>query len=127
MRTEGDFLVDVLTRLHQATVDYMLAGSMASNYWGIPRTTHDLYFVVVLAPHQVASFAAAFRSGMFIQEDSVRSALDPPHQFNVLDEQSALRPTFGCSEMTLSNRWLFSVAFRWNYLASPLGSRRPRT
>jgi len=79
----------VLTRLHQATVDYMLANSMASNYWGIPRTTHDLDFVVVLAPHQVASFAAAFQSGMFIQEDSVRSALDPPHQINALDEQSA--------------------------------------
>ena len=24
----------------------MLPGSMASNYWGIPRTTHDLDFVL---------------------------------------------------------------------------------
>lgn len=94
MRTEGDFLVDVLQRLHQAEVDYMLAGSMASNYWGIPRTTHDLDFVIVLQPHQVAPFAAAFRTGLLIQEESVRSALAPRHQFNVLDEQSALKADF---------------------------------
>jgi len=94
MRTEGDFLIDVLARLGQTGIDYMLAGSMASNYWGIPRTTHDLDFVVVLEPHQVEQFVAAFRSGLFIQEISVRSVFQPPYQFNVLDEQSALKADF---------------------------------
>ena len=40
MRSEREFLVDVLGRLGTAGVDYMLTGSMAGNYWGIPRTTH---------------------------------------------------------------------------------------
>jgi hypothetical protein len=84
MRTEGEFLIDVLHRLDQAQLDYMLTGSMASNYWGIPRTTHDLDFVIV----------AAFCSGLFIQEASVHSAFQPPYQFNVLDEQSALKADF---------------------------------
>lgn len=94
MRTEGDFLIDVLGRLGKAGIEYMLAGSMASNYWGIPRTTHDLDFVVVLEPRQVEQVVAAFRSGLFIQEISVRSAFQPPYQFNVLDEQSALKADF---------------------------------
>ena len=48
MRSESQFLVDVLGRLKAAGVDSMLTGSMASNYWGIPRTTHDLDFVLVV-------------------------------------------------------------------------------
>ena len=94
MRLESEFLVDVLGRLNQVRVDYMLTGSMASNYWGIPRTTHDLDFVVVLEPGQVDQLAESFSEGLFVQADSVRSALRPPHQFNILDEQSALKANF---------------------------------
>jgi len=34
--TEKDLLADCLRRLNQTGVPYMLTGSMASNYWGIP-------------------------------------------------------------------------------------------
>jgi hypothetical protein len=94
MRSEGQFLVDVLGRLRTAGVDYMLAGSMASNYWGIPRTTHDLDFVLVMTPDQVNALVSVFEAGFFIQAESVRSAFRPPFQFNVLDEQSALKADF---------------------------------
>ena len=94
MRTESEFLVDVLGRLDRAGIDYMLTGSMASNYWGIPRTTHDLDFVLVMNFDQVGDLVAVFESGFFIQAESVRSAFRPPHQFNVLDEQSALKADF---------------------------------
>jgi hypothetical protein len=94
MRSESEFLVDVLGRLDRAAVDYMLTGSMASNYWGIPRTTHDLDFVLVLRPDMVDALVSAFEPGFFIQPESVRSAFRPPFQFNVLDEQSALKADF---------------------------------
>lgn len=94
MRSESEFLVDVLARLNAAGVEYMLTGSMASNYWGIPRTTHDLDFVLVMKPDQIDRLVAAFDRGFFIQPESVRSAFRPPFQFNVLDEQSALKADF---------------------------------
>lgn len=72
----------------------MLTGSMASNYWGIPRTTHDLDFVLVLDSADIERFVSAFEPGFFIQKQSVRKAIHPPHQFNVLDEQSALKADF---------------------------------
>lgn len=94
MRTEQELLVDCLQRLNGAHLDYMLTGSMASNFWGIPRTTHDLDFVVHLLPQQVSSVIAAFAQDFFIQEASVRSAFHPPHQFNALDNHSALKVDF---------------------------------
>jgi hypothetical protein len=47
---------------------------MASNFWGIPRTTHDLGFVLVLQPAGVESLAAACGDGVFVQIDSIRRA-----------------------------------------------------
>jgi hypothetical protein len=38
---ERELLVDCLRGLNRSEVIYYLTGSMASNYWGIPRTTHD--------------------------------------------------------------------------------------
>ena len=48
--TERELLIDCLQRLNRAELDYMLTGSMVSNYWGIPRSTHDLDFVIQLPP-----------------------------------------------------------------------------
>src|SRR5579872_4286143 len=92
--TEKELLVDCLRRLNRAGVAYMLSGSMASNYWGIPRTTHDLDFVVQLRPEDIPALVQAFDGDYFIQESSVRGALQPPHQFNAIDQRSALKVDF---------------------------------
>lgn len=42
---EQELLLDCVRGLNRGQVAYMLTGSMASNAWGIPRTTHDLDFV----------------------------------------------------------------------------------
>lgn len=92
--TEQELLVDCLRRLNRAEVTYYLTGSMASNYWGIPRTTHDLDFVIQLPPSATGKIIAAFSPDYFIDEASVRAAYQPPYQFNALDTRSALKVDF---------------------------------
>lgn len=94
MRTERELLVDGLERLNRLGRPYMLVGSMASNFWGIPRSTHDLDFVLGLTPGDVHALAEAFCEGFFLQPDSIRRAFDPPYQFNAIDERSALKVDF---------------------------------
>jgi hypothetical protein len=94
MRGEKELLMDCLDRLNRSGISYMLTGSMASNYWGIPRTTHDLDFVLVMQPTDAARLVDAFRDGFFLQTESVRAAFQPPHQFNAIDESSALKVDF---------------------------------
>jgi hypothetical protein len=57
---ERELLVDCLRRLNRSGVTYYLTGSMASNYWGIPRTTHDLDFVIQLPPSAVPRIVHEF-------------------------------------------------------------------
>lgn len=94
MRTEKQLLIDCLERLERSGVEYMLTGSMASNVWGIPRTTHDIDIVIQMDPSLVTGFVEIFREGFFIQPESVRSAFQPPYQFNIIDNQSSLKVDF---------------------------------
>jgi len=92
--TEQELLVDCLTRLNSAEIQYMVTGSMASNFWGIPRSTHDLDFVVQIPPSSVSKFVKAFASDFYLDEQSIRDAYNPPYQFNAIDERSALKVDF---------------------------------
>ncbi|MEM6468431.1 MAG: hypothetical protein AAF802_02595 [Planctomycetota bacterium] len=92
--TEEELLVDCLRRLEGSGIDYMLVGSMAGNYWGVPRSTHDIDFVIEYGADQVSDIVAAFEEDFFIQQVSVESGLRPPHQFNALDNRSALKVDF---------------------------------
>jgi hypothetical protein len=92
--TEQELLVDCLRRLNGAEITYYLTGSMASNYWGIPRTTHDLDFVIQLPPSAVSKIVSAFSPEYFVDEAAVRAAYRPPHQFNAIDTRSALKVDF---------------------------------
>jgi hypothetical protein len=91
---ERELLVDCLRRLNRSGATYYLTGSMASNYWGIPRTTHDLDFVIQLPPSAVPALVQAFTGDFHLDEAAVRAAYQPPHQFNAIDTRSALKVDF---------------------------------
>ena len=92
--TERELLVDCLRRLNQLQIQYMLTGSMASNFWGIPRTTHDIDLVVTFEEERVAAIAAAFDGDFALEEASVRGGAHPPYMFNAIDRRSALKVDF---------------------------------
>jgi hypothetical protein len=91
---EQELLIDCLNRLNKTGIAYMVTGSMASNYWGIPRTTHDLDFAIQLPPSAVPQIVAASQGDFFIDERAVRAAYAPPFQFNAIDERSSLKVDF---------------------------------
>jgi hypothetical protein len=92
--TEQELAIDAVRRLNRAGIAYLLTGSMASNYWGIPRTTHDLDFVVRLPLRSIPSLLHEFRDDFYLDEAAVRAALAPPYQFNAIDRRSALKIDF---------------------------------
>ena len=91
---ERELLVDCLQRLNRTKVTYYLTGSMASNFWGIPRTTHDLDFVVQLPASSIPHILQEFSGDFYIEETAIRAAYRPPYQFNAIDTRSALKVDF---------------------------------
>lgn len=106
---EQDLLLDCLRRLNASKVTYMLTGSMASNAWGIPRTTHDLDFVIQLPPSNIKVFVAAFsHPDYFLDESSIHAAYRPPFQFNMIHIPSALKADFWLLRPIPFEREMFS-------------------
>lgn len=92
--TEKDLLIDCLRRLNRIDMPYMLTGSMVSNYWGIPRTTHDFDFVVQLPEPVIPRLLQQFSDDFILDEPSIRAAFRPPYQFNAIDTRSPLKVDF---------------------------------
>ena len=117
--TEQELLVDCLRRLNCAEITYYLTGSMASNYWGIPRTTHDLDFVIQLPSSTFMKIVSAFSPDYFIDEAAVRAAYQPPHQFNAIDTRSALKVDFWLPKPDPFDREMLSRRARVTLFGEP--------
>ena len=117
--TERELLVDCLRRLNRAELTYLLTGSMASNYWGIPRTTHDLDFVIQLPPSAVLKMVAAFSGDFFLDNAAVQAAYQPPHQFNAIDRRSTLKVDFWLLRPVPFEREMFARRKQVNLFGEP--------
>lgn len=124
--TERELLLDCLRRLNQTGLAYMLTGSMASNAWGIPRTTHDLDFVIQLLSAQVPNLVGAFGGEDYhLDEQAVRAAFQPPYQFNVIHVPSALKADFWLLRPGPFEQEMFRRRVRDEWFGQPLWLATP--
>lgn len=114
--TEQELAIDAVRRLNRAGVAYLLTGSMASNYWGVPRTTHDLDFVVQLPVESIPHLLREFRDDFHLDELAVRAAFAPPYQFNAIDRRSALKIDFWMLRSDPFAMSMFQRRLRINFL-----------
>ncbi len=92
---------------------------MASNFWGIPRTTHDLDFVIQLLPSFVPKMMEAFSGEFFLDEAAVRAAFRPPYQFNAIDKRSTLKVDFWMLGQMVFEQEMFSRRTRQTLFGEP--------
>lgn len=91
---QQEFLKDVVTRLEILGVIYAITGSVASNYWGIPRTTHDVDIVVVLTRTDVKRLITAFSPRYYVSELAIRDAIHRNSMFNIIDFTTCIKADF---------------------------------
>jgi hypothetical protein len=113
---ENELLRDCLQRLNRAGVSYMLTGSMASNAWGIPRTTHDLDFVLQIPPSAIPALTQNFSDDYYIDPATIPAAFQPPYQFNVIHIPSALKIDFWMLRGVPFEREMFRRRLRYPIL-----------
>jgi hypothetical protein len=97
----------------------MLTGSMVSNYWGIPRTTHDLDVVIQLPETIIPRLVHVFAGDFVIDEESVRGAFQKPYQFNAIDTRSAMKVDFWLLQPKPFDRTMFSRKVKMNLFGEP--------
>lgn len=77
-------MLRVTSVLEALGVPYLVGGSMASIFHGMMRTTNDADLVAELGMEHVDAFAAALRSTFYLDEESIRDAIQTRSSFNVI-------------------------------------------
>jgi hypothetical protein len=91
---ELDVLQDVVTRLEQSGIAYMLTGSLALSYYAQPRMTRDIDVVIELSGRDAASVTRLFQADFYVSEADVKHAIDEQGIFNVLHLEKVVKLDF---------------------------------
>lgn len=82
----GALLARIDALLDAAAVPYMIAGSFASTYYGVPRSTHDIDVIVDPTEASLTALLASLPDEhYYVDHDTARDALRRRTTFNVID------------------------------------------
>ena len=116
--TLAEFLAGVIAKLDDASIDYMVTGSVVSSYYGEPRTTRDIDIVLRVHSGSLAAFFASFdRSAVYIDSPPTESDLYPGQMFSIID----LRAGWKVDLVVLKDRPFSSVEFSRRRAITVLG------
>ncbi len=76
MSEEIDVLKTVTGRLDSAGIRYMVTGSMALNYYAVPRMTRDIDLVVELSHGDADRIRDLFSADFYVDREAVRESIE---------------------------------------------------
>jgi hypothetical protein len=88
---ELEVLGIVTERLETAGIRYMLTGSMAANYYSVPRMTRDIDLVVELSAGDAGRVCALFEDDFYVDPNAVREAIARRGTFNLIHTALVLK------------------------------------
>ncbi|MBS4027866.1 MAG: hypothetical protein KGZ58_04425 [Ignavibacteriales bacterium] len=84
-----DEFANVIKRFDELNIQYMLTGSVASSFWGSPRTSHDFDFIIVLSQKDTRRIYSAFQSDYYVS--SIEDAIKHNQMFNIIPNNSSMK------------------------------------
>ncbi len=76
----------IAAKLNRAEIPYMLTGSFASVFYGSPRSTQDIDFVIAVNPEQLRAFLDNLPPDeYYVDADAALEALKRESLFNMID------------------------------------------
>ena len=84
---------DILRRLEDNNIEYMVVGSMAAMVYGEPRMTHDMDVVIQVSPMDAQRLEDIFKPEEFYCPpiEIIRSEIVHQGQFNLIHHESGLK------------------------------------
>lgn len=91
MQNELDVLRDVSRRFDEASIAYMLTGSMAMNYYAQPRMTRDIDLVLEVDLSDVARLVRLFTPDYYVSPEAVAQSVSNRSMFNLIHQESVIK------------------------------------
>ena len=94
MKSELDILKIVIERLDKADIPYMLTGSMAANFYTVPRMTRDIDIVIEMTERDVERLSSLFSTDFYIDGEAIKKALGGRRMFNIIHTEAVVKVDF---------------------------------
>lgn len=94
MISEAGLIKEIAGRLDEAGIQYMLTGSIATNFYTIPRMTRDIDIVIALKEADAGHIYNIFEKDFYIDKDMVISAIKEDGMFNIIHYESVFKIDF---------------------------------
>ncbi len=94
MSEELEVLKIVTHRLSRTNIPYMVSGSMAANYYTVPRMTRDIDIVIELSRTDVDKFVSLFQSDFYINKEMVQKEVLQQGIFNLIHNRYVIKVDF---------------------------------
>lgn len=94
MTEELQTLHDIVTRLEDGGIDYMLTGSVALNCYAQPRMTRDIDLVVAFFLKDVARIEDVLGEDYYVSSDAAREAVMHQSSFNAIHQATLMKVDF---------------------------------
>ncbi|RJR20280.1 MAG: hypothetical protein C4581_03620 [Nitrospiraceae bacterium] len=94
MTSELDVLKIVINKLESANIPYMLSGSIAANFYTIPRMTRDIDIVVQVQAADAERIYSLFSGEFYADKDMIRNAVLERSMFNIIHNEGVVKVDF---------------------------------
>ena len=94
MSEELTVLELVAQRLREASLPYMVTGSMAVSLYGLPRMTRDIDIVLEVRQDQVGKISRLFEKDFYVDPQAVREAIARRGIFNIIHNATVIKVDF---------------------------------
>lgn len=94
MNEELKVLFMITKKLETAGVPYLISGSIAANYYTVPRMTRDIDVVVELKLNDVDRFVKVFGSDFWVDPSMVKQEVMSRGMFNLIHKEYVIKVDF---------------------------------
>ncbi|MEK7127202.1 MAG: hypothetical protein AAB838_00560 [Patescibacteria group bacterium] len=94
---ERDIIEFLVKLFNKHGISYVLTGSFAGSYWGRPRATHDIDFLVEIEKPQTEKIISVLKdlgSEFMVDLDMAKRAIKEHDQFNVIHFSTTIKIDF---------------------------------
>jgi hypothetical protein len=115
------FYVEVLLKLDELNIPYVIIGGFAATMFGITRTTYDIDIVVDMQEDHIAALSSSFPSPPYYADPyQMRNAIEKGMSFNIIDGSRAEKVDL--FPITMDERYRPTLKNRLRRKVEPVGA-----
>lgn len=94
MSEELDVLILVVQRLDKEKIPYMLTGSIATNFYTVPRMTRDIDIIIQIDLKDTDKIFDNFKDDFYIDKEMIIDAIKRKASFNIIHNEKLVKVDF---------------------------------